>query len=792
MKMHLLLCVLGAAIASQAAPPLAQSFELSRVRLLDGPFKERQELHRTGLVGKLEPDKLLLPFRRNADLAQPPGVKSGYGGWDAGFIAGHYGGHYLSAAARMYAATSDSSFRDKAAYMVRVLAECQAKLGGGYLSAFPADKFDQLESNPRQASVPYYTVHKILAGLVDVHALCDNAQALEVAARLSDYFAARIAKLRPAQVEAMLRTDYAGNPVNEFGGMAEALTDLYQLAVKQGDTNAGRHLKLAAVFNRDWFIEPLLRGQDKLAGLHGNTHVAQACGLARYSLASGDDRTGQAAEAFWRCLVNEHSFAIGGNAFDEKLRAARTEVAGQGAAALSSKTAETCNTHNVLKLSRYLFERAPRADYADYCELALYNHILATIAPNSGHVTYFTPLRPGDFRTYLDEPYCCQGTGIENTARFGEAIYFHHADTLWVNLFIPSTLDWRERGCQLRLETTYPESGLIRLTLAVAAPVSATVNLRVPSWVGGRVSLAINGTNEPVATRPGSFLPITRRWQSGDVIELRLPLELRVRPSMDDPATVSLFYGPIILAGELGREQMPASDIAGKDAFVNAPAWPVPVFVSATPDKLSLPVTPLAGAPLRFQARMTQPQDLQEVWVPLTPLHRVQHQRFAVYWKVLTPGQLEAVASQPSAGAEATGTFIGEAESEAARELRSEKSSTGTHAGRRWRDAYDGGWFSYRLPVDAGTDLSLLCTYWGGETGNRVFDIVVDGKAIATQALNREQPGQFFEVAYRVPAELVRGKQFITVRFQAHPGAQAGGVFDCRLAPATKKTPDAN
>ncbi len=641
-----LVAALGVALRTSlnAAQPLAEPFDLSRVRLLDGPFKEMQELHRTGLVGHLEPDRLLFGFRRNARLPQPAGVTGGYGGWDGEFIAGHYGGHYLSAAARMYAATGNSGFREKAEYMVSVLAECQAKLGSGYLSAFPADNFDRLETDPHKASVPYYTIHKILAGLLDVHALCDNSQALEVAARMSDYFATRIAKLTPAQVEAMFRTDYLGNPANEFGGMAEALADLYLLASNSGDTNANRHLKLAAVFNRDWFIEPLLQGQDRLSGLHGNTHVAQACGLARYSLATGDARSGQAAETFWRLLVNEHSFVIGGNAFDEKLRAARTEVAGNGDAALSPKTAETCNTHNVLKLSRLLFQREPQAAYADYCELALYNHILASIAPDSGHVTYFTPLRPGDFRTYLDSPYCCQGTGIENTARFGEAIYFHRANTLWINLFIPSTLDWRERGLKLRLETTYPEAGLIRIALEAARRTNATINLRIPSWMTGVADLAINGKRESVATRPGSYLSITRRWRTGDVIELRLPLGLRVRPSRDDPTTVSLFYGPVILAGELGRDKMPASDIAGKDAFVSAPAWPVPVFVSATPDNLSVPVEREADAPLVFYARMADPVDRQEVCVRLAPLHRVHHQRFAVYWKIVAPEQLKTPA----------------------------------------------------------------------------------------------------------------------------------------------------
>ena len=765
-----------------AAEPAAEAFDLSRVRLLDGPFRQIQELHRTGLVGQLEPDKLLFPFRKNARLPQPAGVTGGYGGWDEGFVAGHYAGHYLSAAARMYAATGDVSFRDKANSLVKSLAECQEKLGGGYLSAFAAARFDKLEANPRKGLVEYYTIHKILAGLVDVADLCGNRQAFEVAAKLSDCFAGRLAKLTPEQIEVLFRTDYAGNPVNEFGGMAEALTDLYELARRHGDANAGRHLRLAAFFKRDWLIGPLIQGEDKLAGLHGNTHVAQASGIARYALASGDDRAGQAAEAFWKLIVHDHSFVIGGNGFDEKLRGARIEVAGTGSAALSSATAETCNTHNMLKLSRHLFQRDPLPAYADYMELALYNHILASISPKHGRVTYFTPLRPGDFRTYLDGPYCCQGTGIENAARFGEAIYFHHAATLWVNLFIASTLDWREQGMKLRLETRYPETGTIRLTIQAEKPVQATLNLRIPGWVDGPVTATINGQRQPEA-KPGSYLALERVWNDGDAIELSLPLLLRVRPSLDDPQTVSLFHGPLVLAGELGCDGMPGNDVAGKDAFTHIPAWPVPVFVKPNPEQPGLPIEPVAGLPPAFHARMINPADQKAILVRLAPLYRVQHQRFAVYWKVLTPEQVKAIGRPPAKAATPAGSFVGNAEEEKARNFQGERSTTGRHQGRRWRDAAAGGWFSYRLPVDANTDVNLVCTYWGGETGNRVFDIVVEDKTMATQTLNKNQPGQFFDVAYRIPAEQIRGKQFVTVRFQAHAGAQAGGLFDCRLVP---------
>ncbi|MCY2954429.1 MAG: glycoside hydrolase family 127 protein [Planctomycetota bacterium] len=625
--------------ANAAGPaPAAEAFEPGRVRLLDGPFKTVQELHRTGMVGQLEPDRLLFNFRKLAGLPQPAGVTRSYGGWDDGFVRGHYAGHYLSAAASMYAATGDASFRDKANYMVKVLAECQEKLGGGYLSAFPATWFDNLEANPRRSSVPYYTIHKILAGLLDVHALCGNPQALEIAARMSDYFVARIAKLTPEQIEAMFRTDYSGNPGNEFGGMAESLTDLTELARKAGDLNAARHLKLAGVFNRPWFVDPLAEGKDKLSGLHGNTHAAQAVGLARFAQVAGDERTGKAAASFWRMVVNDHSFVNGGNSFNEKLRDAGTEVAGKGDAALSPLTAESCNTYNMLKLTWLLFERRPSVAYADYYENALYNHILSSIEPDHGRVMYYMSMRPGDYRIHINEPFCCQGTGIEHAARLGEAIYCHKDRSLWVNLFIASTLDWSERGVKLRMETRYPESGAVKLTMKTSAPVEATIHLRIPGWLEGPVVVKINGARQSDAAAAGEYVALARTWNDADAIELELPLSVRVRPSKDDPGTVSFFYGPVLLAGQLGRGGMPESDVAGNNALAKAPAWPVPVLIGPASAALAS-IKPVVGQPLEFEARMVNPADRKEVAVRLAPLYRVQHQRYALYWKAAADPQ---------------------------------------------------------------------------------------------------------------------------------------------------------
>jgi len=439
----------------------------------------------------------------------------------------------------------------------------------------------------------------------------------------------------------------------------------------------------------------------------------------------------------------------------------------------------------MLKLTRSLFERAPTAAYGDYYETALFNHILAAIAPDNGKVLYHMPLRPGDYRVHIDEPFCCQGTGIENTARFNEAIYFHRGNEMWVNLFIASTLDWREKGMKLRLETRYPEDGVIRLAVEAAAPVPATINLRIPGWLQGAVEAKVNGNPAPAKPVPGTFLSLARTWKRGDIVEVRLPLTLRTRPSMDDPKTVSFFYGPLLLAGKLGREGMPASDDRGTNCTnQNAPAFPVPALVTpntASPELLLHPVA-VAGKTTTFTAQMIGLRDRKPVVVELAPFYQVQHQRYAVYWKVLKPEEFEAYAEAQGKSLTKNASFIGDAEAEKSRNFQGEGTESGAFSGRKWRDAKDGGWFSYRLPLAVGAEeQELICTYWGGETGSRTFDILVEDTKIGTQLLSQNKPNQFFEVAYRIPKELVHGKQFATVRFQARPGSKAGGVFDCRF-----------
>lgn len=605
----------------------AQQLDAARVRLLPGsPFYERQELHRTNYLAAWNCDKLLFHYRALAKLPQPEGVKEGYAGWDSGFLRGHMAGHFLSAAARMAVATGDASFRNKANYMAAELVKCQDALKqDGYLAAFPAGALDQLEGKPGDSAgvvVPYYTIHKIMAGLLDAHHYLGNTQALDVAVKMANYFEQRLGVLNSEQLEKIFRTDGSRNPQNEFGAMSDVLAELSEI------TGDKKHLATAQVFNRPWFVGPLAGGEDRLAGLHANTHIAQVLGVAHCAELTGDANELKASENFWRMVTRQHSFVIGGNSFKEWFGKPGVETGPSidDQKELPPTTAESCNTHNMLKLTAHLFERQPAADYADYFERALYNHILATVAPDSGAVTYFTPLR-GQFRTYLNGTFCCVGSGIENTPRYNEGIYFQQDKSLWVNLYIPSELDWREAGLVLRQEGDLTRGEPVRFTVVKAAKQTSTLNFRIPHWISKPAVLTLNGKVKERAGKPSSYLSLKRKWKQGDVVTLTLPAALRLERAKDNPAMVSVFYGPVLLAGELGRDNLP-NDHADKDAYLKMPPVAVPEIASASANPADW-LKPIQGAALAFQAHDVGLANR----IVFRPLYEVHYQRYSVYWQ---------------------------------------------------------------------------------------------------------------------------------------------------------------
>ena len=593
------------------------------------PFYVRQELHRNGALASYDPDKLLYPYRALAKLPQSKGIESGYDGWDSGFLRGHMTGHYLSAASRMAAATGSTLFRNRVNYIVGELSKCQAVLNlDGYLAAFSTAAFDQLEGKPgadaEGIGVPYYTIQKIMSGLLDAHAYVGNKQALGIATGMADYFGKRIALLHAAQIDRIFRTDDKRNPQNEFGAMSDVLTELFKIDKQP------RHLQAARMFNREWFAGPLAAGEDRLGGLHANTHIAQAVGLANCANVDGNPLHLKASENFWRLVAHKHSFANGGNSFNEWFDKSGVEAGPSidDRKLLPPTTAETCNTYNMLKLTARLFERKRSAELADYYERALYNHILASVAPDSGAVTYFTPFH-GDFRTYLKGSFCCTGTGLENTARYNEGIYFHKDDSLWVNLYIPSELNWREAGMVLRQQGDITRGDPVRLTVVKPGAKAVTLKLRIPAWVAKPVTVAINNKRHGVDAKRTSYISLRRQWKAGDVIDLTLPAGLRLEQARDVPSMVSIFYGPVLLAGELGNGNMPDNDVGDKDAFLKVAAAVVPDIVSTSSNPADW-LVPLPDDPSAFKIRDAGPAE----GIVVRPLYELHHQRYSIYWRL--------------------------------------------------------------------------------------------------------------------------------------------------------------
>ncbi|HLX96775.1 MAG TPA: beta-L-arabinofuranosidase domain-containing protein, partial [Verrucomicrobiae bacterium] len=599
----------------------AQEFAPQDVRLLDGPFKDAMERDAHYLLG-LEPDRLLSGFRTEAGL--PP--KAGkYGGWESQGIAGHTLGHYLSACARMYQDTGNPEFLNRVSYVVDQLAECQKANGNGYVAAIPNGKaiFAEVargeirsqDFNLDGAWVPWYTIHKEFAGLIDAYRFCGDAKALAVATNFADWVSATTQNLTDTQWQKML--------VCEQGGMNEAMANLYALT---GNTN---YLNLAEKFYHRAVMDPLARGDDLLDGLHSNMQIPKTIGAARLYELTGQPRYADIAKFFWDRVALHRSYVIGGNGDSEHFF-----PVSNFARHLDAATCETCCTYNMLKLTLHLFEWSPSAAEMDFYERALYNDILASQDPDTGMFVYLMSLQPGGFKTYStpqDSFWCCVGSGMENHSRYGQAIYLRGDDSLYVNLFIASELSWPDKGLVVRQETKFPDQDTTRVTFQCRQPVKLALKIRWPSWAE-TLSVRVNGWKQKISGTPGSYVTIDRVWSEGDHVEVRLPMKLHLEPLPGTKDMVAVLYGPIVLAGELGTNGMPADPYAqDQTKFVRWPAVPVPVWV-ADESSLLKHIRP-TGQPLTFRTKnLGHPDD-----VTLVPFYRVTHQRYTVYWHVLSP-----------------------------------------------------------------------------------------------------------------------------------------------------------
>jgi DUF1680 family protein len=733
----------------------ARPFSLADVTLLDGPFKHAEEMNERYLLS-LEPDRLLHTFRLTAGI---PTTAKPYGGWevpDCG-LRGHSAGHYLSGCALAYQSRGNEKLREQAAKVVAGMAECQSKFPNGYLSAYPEDVIDRVISM-QVGWAPWYTLHKIYAGLLDQYQLCGNTQALAVLEKAIDWVDSRMSPLSDQQMQTMLRV--------EHGGMNEILANLY------GVTGKEKYLKLAIRFNHRAVLDPAIQGEDKLTGLHANTQFPKFIGLAREYELTGDESYRKGCEFFWNVVTKERSYVIGGNSNDEgfspKERLSKS---------VGNKPAETCNTYNMLRLTRHLMQWDPGAGYADYYERALYNHILPQQNPENGMVLYYMPLRSGsDKLSRFGSPentfWCCTGTGMESHSKYGDSIYFHGDRDLYVNLFMASELRWKEHGVKVLQETKYPEEQATRLTITAEKPVAMAVHLRYPYWVSEGVELKVNGRRQKLPAQPGRFIKLDRIWKTGDTIEYFLPFSLRFESFRDDENKVAVMYGPLVMC-----------------------AWTTPFnpvsAIRGDPGKVLGELKPVKGAVNTFTAPgsvFLTSFTATEGETTFVPYYKEYRKPCAVYWDIYDEARWAKKEVEVKAQKEHQRLlearrvdgleFFDQAERD--HNLKGEKTSSGEHAGRRWRHASPGGWFQFEVKALADRPQSLLCTYWGPDSG-RKFDILVDGRTIATEELKGGKDELFFAREYPIPADLLQGKDKLTVKFQSISNTPAGGVFGCYL-----------
>ena len=773
--------VLSAAPLKAAAPsPRLRAFPLSWVRLGASPYLDAVQANQRFLM-TLEPDRLLARFRENAGL--PPKGEV-YGGWESDTIAGHTLGHYLSALSLMHAQTGDPESRRRADYIVAELALCQAQSADGYVAALGRrvgavthsngkPLFDAVmrgEIDPRFGNLnggwaPLYNIHKQLAGLLDAHQHLGNAQALAVAAGMAGYLDHVFAALDEKQTQQVLDC--------EHGGLQESIAELY------ARTGERRWLDLARRLRHEQTFRPLAEGRDELDKLHSNTEIPKYVGAARlYEVGGGEDNAA-ATRHFWRAVSGGRSYVVGGNGDREWFY-----PKGQLSRYITDQTCEHCSTYNMLKMTRHLFQWEPGAKWFDYYERAHLNHTLAAQDPATGMFAYMMPMMAGARRTWSQPDgqfWCCMGTGMEAHAKHGDSIYWQggaaEAPVLYVNEYIPSTLDWPGVGA-FELKTRYPHGESIELTVTRAASRRAVaVKLRLPGWVRAP-ALQLNGKSLPVAgadADASGYASVTGRLRKGDRIVLTLPMPLYREATPDNPAVHAYLRGPLVLAADLGVAGAPLAPdespavIAGEDApVVLAPARPGavdaegPAYVLAT----------TAGM------------------LTLRPFYQLWQRRSAVYFEAFSraawAGEAQrrrgAAAERQALLASAADVFApGDPVSEAAHGYADERTELTPYRGRTGRLVKSGGGFMEADLRCGPKPMTLYVTYWG-EAERGLIDIVVDGNLITTQRLNREAPGGFFEAAYLVPYVYSRGKDKVRVRFEPHANTRGPSIYGVRMA----------
>jgi len=736
-------------------------FELTDVKLLDGPFKHATELDEKTLLN-YEPDRFLAKFRKEAGLM--PKAEH-YGGWEDNTIAGHSLGHYLCALSMMYQTTGKKEFLDRVNYIVDQLDECQKADGEGYIGAFPDGKKileeEVAKGNIRSEGfnlngiwVPFYTEHKVMDGLYQAYKCCGNEKALQINIRFADWLATVVKDLTDDQIQKMLNC--------EHGGINESLAELFAV------TGDEKYLKLSKVFHHKVILDSLSKGVDILPGRHANTQIPKLVGLARRYELTGSESDRKAAEFFWDRVVHHHSYVTGGNGDHEYFGPADSLNE-----RLSNETTESCNVYNMLKLSEHLFEWDGSAQVADYYERALFNHILSSQNPLDGRVIYNLSLEMGGHKEYQD-PYwftCCVGTGMENHSKYGRNIFYHNDNALYVSQFIASELTWKEKGVKVTQNTNYPDEQGTSLSVECSTPVKFLLKVRYPFWAENGISVSVNGKPKNLKGTPGSFVTIGEKWKNGDKVEIKFPFSLRLETMPDNQNRVAVLYGPLVLAGDLGPEM--------GDTTQNPMYVPIIMTKDRNPNNW---IVPVQGEVNTFKTQdVGKPRD-----VVLKPFYKFYNRDYSIFWdlynaeewsKYQTEYQAEQ-ARRKELEAKTIDLFrLGEMQPERNHHFIDNKTWVNEYKTRKCRIVERGGSMSFKMKIEKGKPVALALEYWGGFTGMKTFDILVEGKVIATENLNKITKSKFVYMIYEIPDNLVSNKNDIDVKIIPKKGHRAGPVF---------------
>ncbi len=763
-------------------------FPLKDVTLLEGPFKHARDLNIQVLL-KYDTDRLLAPYRKEAGL--PEKAKS-YPNWEG--LDGHIAGHYLSAMAMNYAATHNAECKRRMEYMLSELKECQdanaihnPDWGIGYVGGFPNSTklwaaFKTGDFSIYNSSwVPFYNLHKMYAGLRDAWIYCGNESAKRVFLKFCDWGISITSALTDEQMQSILNM--------EHGGMNETFADAYQI------TGDEKYLKAAKRYSHKMFLDPLSQATDNLDNKHANTQIPKFIGFERIAELGKEEKYDEAGSFFWETVTSTRSLAFGGNSRREHFPAITSCIDYINV----NDGPESCNSYNMLKLTEDLFRPKPLAKYADYYERTLFNHILSTQHPEHGGYVYFTPARPRHYRVYSapnEAMWCCVGTGMENHAKYNQFIYTHIQDTLFLNLFIASELNWKEKGIVIKQETTFPYEEQTKLTISEGTS-NFNLMVRYPSWVNkGALRITVNGKEVSCSALPSSYVPIDRKWEKGDIVQITLPMHNSVEHLPNVPEYIAFMHGPVLLGAKTGTEDLKGliADDGRWGQYAGGEYLPVdkaPILIDDDMHNIGDKLEPVKGKPLNFKlnVKMINPAELT-----LEPFYNIHDARYIMYWLSLSNSGYKAytdslakIEKERLALEKRTIDFVatGEQQPETDHGLQKENSGTGIIMNEFYRDAVNGGFFSYDLATKSETNLGLLIRYWGAEWGSRKFDIYIDDNILLTEDnTDKWNQSMFKNVVYPIPDSMIKGKTHVRVKFQAHPGSTAGAVYKVRFIKA--------